>query len=78
LITRLFRSIQILLKKQVTVKFEKTATLDVVLFDLLGNRFSSLEYSGKTIDVSALSPGTYIMQLTDDENRRTSKKIIVE
>jgi subtilisin-like proprotein convertase family protein len=67
-------------KNRITVKFEKTATLDVVLFDLLGRQVlsTSLEYSGKTIDVSALSPGTYIMQLTDDENRRTSKKIIVE
>jgi hypothetical protein len=32
------------------------------------------EYSGKTIDVSSLSSGTYIMQLVDDENRGISKK----
>jgi hypothetical protein len=58
LITRLFRSLSKSAKNRITVKFEKTATLDV-LFDLLGDRFlsTSLEYSGKTIDVSALHLG---------------------
>jgi subtilisin-like proprotein convertase family protein len=67
-------------KNRVTVKFEKIKALDVVLFDLLGRKVltTTLEYSGKTIDVSSLSAGTYIMQLTDDENGTFSKKIIVE
>jgi subtilisin-like proprotein convertase family protein len=67
-------------KNRLTVKFEKMQSVDVVMYDLLGRRVltTSLEYSGKTIDVSSLSSGTYIMQLTDDENRKTSKKVIIE
>jgi subtilisin-like proprotein convertase family protein len=67
-------------KNRITVKFEKTESLDVVLFDLLGRKVlsKSLDYSGNTIDVSSLSSGTYIMQLTDDENKKTRKKIIIE
>jgi subtilisin-like proprotein convertase family protein len=67
-------------KNRITVKFEDTQALDVVVFDLLGRKVlsTSLEYSGKTIDVSSLSSGTYIMQLIDDENRTFNKKIIIE
>jgi hypothetical protein len=49
--------------------------VDVVMYDLLGRKvLTTPEYSGKTIDVSSLSSGTYIMQLVDDENRGISKK----
>jgi subtilisin-like proprotein convertase family protein len=67
-------------KNRLTVKFEKMEAVDVVMYDLLGRKVltTTLEYSGKTIDVSSLSSGTYIMQLTDDENRKTNKKIIIE
>jgi hypothetical protein len=37
---------------------------------------TTLEYSGKTIDVSSLSSGTYIMQLTDDENIQQKKSLL--
>jgi hypothetical protein len=52
--------------------------VDVVMYDLLGRKVltTTLEYSGKTIDVSSLSSGTYIMQLVDDENRESAKKIL--
>jgi subtilisin-like proprotein convertase family protein len=68
-------------KNTLTVQFEKIQHLDVVLFDLLGRQVLSKvlkSSSSNTIDVSSLSSGTYIMQLTDNENNKTSKKIIIE
>ncbi|RTY70571.1 reprolysin-like metallopeptidase [Flavobacterium sp. LB2P53] len=67
-------------KNSITVQFEKTQHLDVAVFDLLGRQILStvLKSSSNTIDVSSLSSGTYIMQLIDDENNKTSKKIIIE
>jgi subtilisin-like proprotein convertase family protein len=67
-------------KNRITVKFEKMQGVDVVLYDLLGRMVlsKSLENSGQTLDVSSLKSGTYIMQLTDNEDRKINKKIIVE
>jgi subtilisin-like proprotein convertase family protein len=67
-------------KNRITVKFEKMQDVDVVMYDLLGRKVlsKSLEYSGQALDVSSLTSGTYIMQLTDNENRTFSKKIIIE
>jgi len=67
-------------KNRITVKFEKMQGVDVVMYDLLGRMVlsKSLENSGQTIDVSSLKSGIYIMQLTDNENRKINKKIIVE
>jgi subtilisin-like proprotein convertase family protein len=67
-------------KNRITVKFEKMQAVDVVMYDLLGRKVltTTVDYSGKTIDVSSLSSGTYIMQLIDEENRTFSKTIIIE
>lgn len=65
--------------EQLTIKGITKGAI-IQLFDITGREVyhSTASYSFEEINTSALSPGTYILQLRDKEGNRVTKKLIKE
>ena len=67
-------------KDILNIDFSKTETLNVVLYDLQGRQIlqKSLSQEESSIDVSQLSTGAYLVQMTTDNNQKVTKRLIIE
>ena len=65
---------------QLTIQFEVAQNFDLIVFDLSGRKIlaKSINKSANTIDISTLSSGTYLLQLTNDNNEKITKRILVK
>jgi hypothetical protein len=50
------------------------------IFDLQGKVIKSMKFSGKEFELEkdAMQAGMYLMQITDDKQHFTSKKILIQ
>jgi hypothetical protein len=57
---------------------QKNITLKIT--DVLGNEIKAVSFSGKqfTLDKGDMTPGIYVVQITDENNKVENKKIVVE
>jgi Secretion system C-terminal sorting domain len=60
----------------VYVSSRTNAQKDIEIFDVLGKRVLQTTIAGKELNVSALSPGVYIIKIREAEQRATRKLIV--
>jgi subtilisin-like proprotein convertase family protein len=67
-------------KDIVSIKFDNSFKLEIILFDQLGRKVLSkrLDKENKDIDVSKLAPGSYMVQMQNEKNEKTIKNLIVK
>lgn len=64
-----------------TIRFyEEQSLSQVKIIDLFGREVRSIFFSGRelTIDKQEMKPGTYFIQVTDENKRITNKKIVIQ
>jgi hypothetical protein len=64
----------------VSIQFDDLYKLKVTIYDVIGREVFSklLKKSNKNIDISSLGSGTYIVQITNKNNEKIIKKLIVK
>ncbi len=64
----------------VSLRFDDLSKLKVTIYDVIGREILSklLEKSNKNIDISSLGSGTYIVQITNKNNEKITKKLIIK
>ena len=64
----------------ISLRFDDLSKLKVTIYDVIGREILSklLEKSNKNIDISSLGSGTYIVQITNENNEKITKKLIIK
>ena len=64
----------------ISLRFDDISKLKVTIYDVIGREILSklLEKSNKNIDISSLGSGTYIVQITNENNEKITKKLIIK
>ena len=64
----------------VSLHFDDLSILKVTIYDVIGREILSklLEKSNNSIDLSSLGSGTYIVQITNENNEKITKKLIIK
>jgi hypothetical protein len=71
-------------KSEVNIAFPKsfTGNLNLSIYDLTGkliiNKRFNMEYNYESLDISAFSPGYYIVQLQSENGKINRQKLVVK
>ena len=61
---------------KIYITAKSTGAKDIEIFDVLGKKVMQTTVSNKELNVTALTPGMYIIKITEGEQRATRKLII--
>lgn len=61
---------------KVSISTKNDSNKEIIIFDLLGKKIMQTQLSGRELNVSSLSPGVYIIKITED-NATATRKLIV-
>lgn len=61
---------------KISISTKNDSNKEIIIFDLLGKKIFQTQLSGRELNVSNLSPGVYIIKITEDNASATRKLII--
>ena len=61
---------------KVYISTKKEAVKDIIIFDVLGKKVLQSHLSDKELNISNLTPGVYIIKITEEEATTTRKLIV--